>query len=95
MIHRNLRHTLSHLCHQIYHTTSLPKLKYCCAVWDPYHLKYQQNLQKFGAIVISHLALFSSTLYAVHNFLERQYGRLVRFTSRQQMYVIHSGMVKV
>ena len=37
-------------------TTILPRLEYCCAVWDPHHSKDKQaleNVQKFGGRVIT------------------------------------------
>ncbi len=51
-----LRHAPSKLRHQIYRTTTLPKLEYCCAVWDPHqqvHKQSLENVQKFAARVIT------------------------------------------
>ncbi len=45
MMHSHLRHATSKLRHQIYKTTTLPKLEYCCAIWDPRTL---ENVQKFA-----------------------------------------------
>ena len=42
--------------HKIYITTTLPKLEYCSAVWDPHHVKRRQqleNVQKFAGRVIT------------------------------------------
>ena len=41
---------------KIYITTTLPKLEYCSAVWDPHHVKRRQqleNVQKFAGRVIT------------------------------------------
>jgi len=56
LIHRQLRHAPSKLRHQIYRTTTLPRLEYCCAVWDPHHQVHKRSLesvQKFAARIIT------------------------------------------
>ena len=50
-IHRQLHYAPPQLRHKIYITTTLPKLEYCSAVWDPHHVKRRQQLeyvQKFA-----------------------------------------------
>ncbi len=56
LIHQKLRHAPSKLHHQIYHTTTLPKFEYCCAVWDTHqqvHKQSLENVEKFAARVIT------------------------------------------
>ena len=56
MIHRKFRHAPVHLRHQIYRSTTLAKLEYCCAVWDPHYSTDKQALesvQKFAGRVIT------------------------------------------
>jgi len=56
LIHRQLRHAPSKFHHQIYRTTTLPRLEYCCAVWDPHHQVHKRSLesvQKFAARIIT------------------------------------------
>ena len=55
-VHKQFLHALCHLRNKIYRTAILPRLKYCCVVWDPHHLKDKQaleNVQKFGGRVIT------------------------------------------
>jgi len=55
-IHRHLRSAPPQLCRKTYITTTLPKLEYCSAVWDPHHAKRRQqleNVQKFAGRVIT------------------------------------------
>ena len=55
-VHRQFRHAPCHLRDKIYRTTILPRLEYCCTVWDPHHSKNKQaleNVQKFGGCVIT------------------------------------------
>ena len=44
-VHRQFRHAPCHLRDKIYRTTILPRLEYCCAVWDPHHSKDKQALE--------------------------------------------------
>jgi len=37
LIHRKLHQASPQARHTIYRSTILPKLDYCCAVWDPHH----------------------------------------------------------
>jgi len=56
LIHPQLRHAPSKLHHQIYRTTTLPRLEYCCAVRDPHHQVHKRSLksvQKFAARIIT------------------------------------------
>ncbi len=56
MMHRQLRHAPAKLRHQIYKTTTLPKLEYCCAIWDPRSSVENlalENVQKFAGRVIT------------------------------------------
>ena len=46
-----------HVRHKIYTSVILPKLDYCCSVWDPHLNKNKQELdkvQKFAGRVITH-----------------------------------------
>jgi len=55
-IHRQFRYAPCHLRDKMYRTTILPRLEYCCAVWDPHHSKDKQaleNVQKFGGRAIT------------------------------------------
>ena len=55
-LHRQFRHVPQSLRRKIYTTTTLPKLDYCCAVWDPHHSTHKKQLedvQKFAGRVIT------------------------------------------
>ena len=55
-IHRYLSQSPPNVRHQIYHATVLPKLEYCCAVWDPHYVSdidALENVQKFAGRVIT------------------------------------------
>jgi len=55
-IHSQLRSAPPQLRLKIYITTTLPKLEYCSAVWDPHRVKWRQqleNVQKFAGRVIT------------------------------------------
>ena len=57
MIHRKLYSAPQHVRHKIYTSVVLPKLDYCCSVWDPHLIKNKQELdkvQKFAGRVITH-----------------------------------------
>ena len=55
-IHRKLHQATPETRHQIITSTILPKLEYCCAVWDP-HLKQDisilENVQKFAGRIVT------------------------------------------
>ena len=55
-IHRKFHDAPNHLCLKVYQTTVLPKLDYCCAVWDPHQVTYRsqlENIQKFTGRIIT------------------------------------------
>ena len=55
-IHHYLSQSPPNVRHQIYRATVLPKLEYCCAVWDPHYVSdidALENLQKFAGCVIT------------------------------------------
>ena len=54
-IHRYLGQSPPNVRHQIYRATVLPKLEYCCAVWDPHYatdIDALESVQKFAGRVI-------------------------------------------
>ena len=57
LIHRRLHHAPTSVRRKIFTSVVLPKLEYCCAVWDP-HLKKDisalESVQKFAGRVITH-----------------------------------------
>ena len=56
LIHLKLHHAPTTVCLKIFTSVVLPKLEYCCAVWDP-HLKKDisalESVQKFAGRVIT------------------------------------------
>jgi len=57
LIHRKLRQASPQARHTIYRSTILPKLDYCCAVWDPHHsndITALDRVQWFAGRVITH-----------------------------------------
>ena len=57
LIHRKLGNASPRVRHAIFQSTILPRLDYCCAVWDP-HLRKDieelNNTHKFAARIITH-----------------------------------------
>ena len=57
LVHRKLHHASPQVVHAIYRSTILPKLDYCCAVWDPHYSTDKTALnrvQLFASKVITH-----------------------------------------
>ena len=55
-IHYHLSQSPPNVCHWIYRATVLPKLEYCCAVWDPHYvldIDALESVQKFAGRVIT------------------------------------------
>ena len=55
-IHRHLSQSPPNVRHRIYRATVLPKLEYCCAVWDPHYVSdidALESVQKFAGRVIT------------------------------------------
>jgi len=55
-IHRKFHDAPNHLRLEVYQTTVLPKLNYCCAVWDPHQVSYRsqlENIQKFAGRIVT------------------------------------------
>ena len=57
LIHRKLHQASPQARHTIYRSTILPKLDYCCSVWDPHHsndIAALDRVQRFAGRVITH-----------------------------------------
>ena len=57
LVHRKLHQASPRVRHAIYCSTILPKLDYCCAVWDPHYSTDKTALnrvQRFASRVITH-----------------------------------------
>ena len=57
IIHRKLHHAPPEVRCQIINSTILPKLDYCCAVWDPHHkqdILSLDSVQKFAGRIVTH-----------------------------------------
>ena len=58
LIHHQLHKVPSKVRHQIYRSCIIPKLDYCCAVWDPHLQKDKHaldNVQKFAGRVVTQM----------------------------------------
>ena len=55
LLHCNLYQATPGVRHTIYKTAILPKLEYCCSVWDPYSITINkiEKTQKFAGRVIT------------------------------------------